>query len=106
MRGIGTFNGSTGRYGPWARSRSWTPRTARNRSNTPSRKVRTKAFTSVRSSTCDGDDHQIYSDEGNNSRPREFSGKVGFLRVTKREKKGTVGNAAQLGAALDQGRHP
>jgi uncharacterized protein (TIGR03067 family) len=38
--------------------------------------------------TLDGDDHQICSDEGNNSRPTEFSGKSGFLRVTKRDKDG------------------
>src|SRR5262245_28215814 len=34
----------------------------------------------------DGDDHQICSDNGNDNRPREFSGKAGFLRVTKRQK--------------------
>jgi uncharacterized protein (TIGR03067 family) len=38
--------------------------------------------------TLDGDDHQICSDQGNNGRPTEFSGKSGFLRVTKRDKNG------------------
>lgn len=37
--------------------------------------------------TCDGDEHRICSDDGNNQRPTEFSGKAGFLRITKREKK-------------------
>jgi uncharacterized protein (TIGR03067 family) len=36
--------------------------------------------------TLDGDDHQICSNEGNNNRPAVFSGKSGFLRVTKRDK--------------------
>jgi uncharacterized protein (TIGR03067 family) len=40
--------------------------------------------------TLDGDDHQICSDEGNNNRPTEFSGKSGLLRVTKRDKNGPV----------------
>jgi uncharacterized protein (TIGR03067 family) len=35
--------------------------------------------------TLDGDDHQICSDDGNDNRPKEFSGKVGFHRVTKRQ---------------------
>jgi uncharacterized protein (TIGR03067 family) len=38
--------------------------------------------------TLDGDNHQICSDEGNNNRPTEFSGKAGFLRVTKRDRNG------------------
>jgi uncharacterized protein (TIGR03067 family) len=33
---------------------------------------------------CDGDDHQICSDDGNNHRPKEFSGQAGFLRITRR----------------------
>jgi uncharacterized protein (TIGR03067 family) len=36
--------------------------------------------------TLDGDRHQICSDNANDNRPKEFSGKVGFLRVTKRLK--------------------
>ena len=36
--------------------------------------------------TLDGDDHQICSDNANDNRPKQFSGKVGFLRVTKRLK--------------------
>jgi uncharacterized protein (TIGR03067 family) len=35
--------------------------------------------------TLDGPDHQICSDDGNDNRPKEFSGKVGFHRVTKRQ---------------------
>jgi uncharacterized protein (TIGR03067 family) len=38
--------------------------------------------------TLDGEVHQICSDQGNNKRPTEFSGKSGFLRVTKRDKNG------------------
>jgi uncharacterized protein (TIGR03067 family) len=38
--------------------------------------------------TLDGDDHRICSDEGDNNRPTEFSGKSGFLRFTKRAKDG------------------
>jgi uncharacterized protein (TIGR03067 family) len=37
--------------------------------------------------TLDGDDHQICSGDANN-RPTEFSGKAGFLRVTKRDRNG------------------
>jgi uncharacterized protein (TIGR03067 family) len=36
--------------------------------------------------TLDGDEHQICSDNADDNRPKEFSGKVGFLRVTKRQK--------------------
>jgi uncharacterized protein (TIGR03067 family) len=36
--------------------------------------------------TLEGNEHQICSDDANDNRPREFSGKVGFLRVTKRLK--------------------
>jgi uncharacterized protein (TIGR03067 family) len=36
--------------------------------------------------TLDGDDHQICSDNANDNPPKQFSGKVGFLRVTKRLK--------------------
>ena len=36
----------------------------------------------------DGDEHRICSDEGNNNRPRELSGKAGFLRLTKRARNG------------------
>jgi uncharacterized protein (TIGR03067 family) len=39
--------------------------------------------------TLDGDVHQICSGEGNNNCPTEFSGKAGFLRVTKRDKNGS-----------------
>jgi uncharacterized protein (TIGR03067 family) len=38
--------------------------------------------------TLDGDNHRICSDEGNNNRPTELSGKSGFLRVTKRDRNG------------------
>lgn len=37
--------------------------------------------------TLDGDDHRICTDVETGGRPKEFSGKAGFLRVTKREKK-------------------
>src|SRR5262249_37900589 len=36
--------------------------------------------------TLDGDEHQICSDNANDNRPKRFSGKAGFLRVTKRLK--------------------
>jgi uncharacterized protein (TIGR03067 family) len=36
--------------------------------------------------TLDGDDHQMCSDDANDNRPKEFSRKAGFLRVTKRKK--------------------
>jgi uncharacterized protein (TIGR03067 family) len=36
--------------------------------------------------THDGDEHRICSDNANDNRPKQFSGKVGFLRVTKRLK--------------------
>jgi len=38
--------------------------------------------------TLDGDDHRICSDEGNNNRPKELSGRAGFFRVTKRDRNG------------------
>jgi uncharacterized protein (TIGR03067 family) len=34
----------------------------------------------------DGDEHRICSDNANDNRPKEFTGKAGFLRVTKRLK--------------------
>jgi uncharacterized protein (TIGR03067 family) len=37
--------------------------------------------------TVDDDGHRICSDNGDNRRPKEFSGKAGFLRVTRREGK-------------------
>ena len=37
--------------------------------------------------TVDDDGHRICSDSGDNRRPKEFSGKAGFLRVTRREEK-------------------
>jgi uncharacterized protein (TIGR03067 family) len=36
--------------------------------------------------TLDGDDHEICSDDGDDHRPKVFSGQVGFHRVTKRGK--------------------
>jgi uncharacterized protein (TIGR03067 family) len=36
--------------------------------------------------TLNGTDHQICTDDGKDNRPKEFSGKGGFHRVTKREK--------------------
>lgn len=36
--------------------------------------------------TLEGESHRLCSDDGNDSRPKEFSGRSGFLRVTKREK--------------------
>jgi uncharacterized protein (TIGR03067 family) len=44
-----------------------------------------KTFRSIY--TLDGDRHQVCSDGANDNRPTEFSGKDGFLRVMKREKK-------------------
>jgi uncharacterized protein (TIGR03067 family) len=35
--------------------------------------------------TLDGREHQICADDGDDDRPGEFSGKVGFHRVTKRQ---------------------
>jgi uncharacterized protein (TIGR03067 family) len=35
--------------------------------------------------TLDGDEHQLCSDDANDNRPKELSGKAGFLRVTKRQ---------------------
>ena len=37
--------------------------------------------------TVTADDHEICSDDGDDNRPKVFSGKVGFWRVTKRVKK-------------------
>src|SRR5262245_25080520 len=50
--------------------------------------------------TLDGDDHQICSDDGNNNRPREFSGKAGFHRVTRRAREVELPAEVQLDSDL------